>query len=85
VMFFGPRVALVFVWLLTDWYAAFDSTLVALAGWLLLPWTSFAWMYTYFHNAGELDGGYVVLIVLGALLDLGALGGGARSRGRERA
>lgn len=75
VLFFGPRVALALIWLFTDWYAAFSSTLVALLGFLLLPWTSLAWMYTYFHNDGALSGGYVLLIVLGAIADLSAVSG----------
>jgi len=74
-MFFGPRVALALIWLLTDWYDAFSSTLVALLGFVALPWTSLAWMYTYFHNDAQLSGGYVVLIVFGALADLSAVGG----------
>ncbi|HEX7477149.1 MAG TPA: hypothetical protein VF331_05045 [Polyangiales bacterium] len=77
-MFFGPRVVLACAWLFTSWYAAFDSQLVAVLGFLFLPWTSLAWMYTFFHNHGQLTGGYVVLIVLAALGDLGAYGGGHR-------
>ena len=42
VMLLGPRLFLIAVWLLTNWYAAFDSRLVALLGWLLLPYTSLA-------------------------------------------
>jgi hypothetical protein len=79
-MFFGPRVALFCAWLLTSWYSAFDSRLVAVLGFLFLPWTSLAWMYTFFHNHGQLSGGYVVLMVLAVLGDLGAYGGGHRSR-----
>ena len=79
-MFFGPRVVLVLAWLFTNWYRAFDSTLIALAGFLFLPWTSLAWMYTYFHNGGALSGGYVVLLILAALGDLGAYGGGPHYR-----
>ena len=74
VLFFGPRVALALIWLLTDWYAAFSSSIVALLGFIFLPWTSLAWMYTYFHNGAALSGGYVLLIVLGALADLSAFG-----------
>jgi hypothetical protein len=74
-LFFGPRVALALIWLLTNWYAAFSSTWIALLGFFLLPWTSLAWMYTYFHNEGALSGGYVVLIVVGVLADLSAVGG----------
>jgi hypothetical protein len=81
-MFFGPRVVLASAWLLSDWYRAFDSSLVAIAGWLLLPWTSLAWMYIYFHHRGVISGGYVLLLVLGVLLDLGTVGGSHRARSR---
>jgi hypothetical protein len=79
-LFFGPRVALALAWVFTGWYAAFTSSIVALLGFLLLPWTSLAWMYTYFHNAGTLSGGYVVLLVLGAAADISAYGGHRRYR-----
>src|ERR1700742_3020027 len=75
VLFFGPRVALVLAWLFTNWYAAFNSTLIALAGFIFLPWTSLAWMYTFFHNGGALSGGYVILGVLGVIADLSPFSG----------
>lgn len=84
-LFFGPRVALALIWLLTDWYAAFSSTLVALAGFILLPWTSLAWMYTFFHNGGTISGAYVLLMIVGVLADLSAFGGHRHyQRWRER-
>ena len=52
-VFFGPRVLLVFSWIFTRWFDAIGSTLVALAGVILLPWTTLAWMYTYCHNDGQ--------------------------------
>lgn len=79
-MFVGPRVVLACAWLFSNWYQAFDSSLVAIAGWLLLPWTSLAWIYVHFHNQGVLSGGYALLLVLGVLLDLGTFGGSHRSR-----
>jgi hypothetical protein len=83
-MLLGPRVVLVFVWLLTNWYSAFDSTVVALLGWIFLPCTSLAWMYTYFHNAGQIQGGYVVLLILGVLLDIGVFSSGHRAMRSRR-
>jgi len=81
---FGPRVFLVFVWLLTNWYGAFDSRLVALLGWVFLPYTSIAWIYIYFQNAGQIQGGYLVLLVFAVLLDIGVFSGGHRAM-RNRA
>lgn len=77
-VFFGPRVVLICAWLFTNWYDAFGSTVVALAGLVFLPWTSLAWMYTFFHNSGQASGIYVVLIVVAVIVDLGAYGGGTR-------
>lgn len=86
-VFFGPRVALFCAWLFSGWYAAFNSTLIALLGFLFLPWTSLAWMYIFFHNHGQASGGYVVLLAFAVLVDAGTYGGGGRlgiNRMRER-
>jgi hypothetical protein len=82
-MLIGPRVFLIAVWLLTNWYAAFDSRLVALLGWVFLPYTSLAWMFTYFHNGGQLQGGYLVLLIFAVLLDVGVFSGGHRAMRRR--
>jgi hypothetical protein len=82
-MLIGPRVFLIAVWLLTNWYAAFDSRLVALLGWVFLPYTSLAWMFTYFHNGGQLQGGYLVLLIFAVLLDIGVFSGGHRAMRRR--
>jgi hypothetical protein len=79
VLLIGPRLFLVAVWIFSNWYNAFDSRLVAFLGWLLLPWTSLAWMFTYFHNAGQVSSGYLVLLILAVLVDIGAFSGGHRS------
>ncbi len=83
-MFLGPRVVLACAWLFANWYRAFDSSLLALVGWLFLPWTSLAWIYVYFHNHGALNGGYLLLLIFGVLLDLGTFGGSHRARQREK-
>lgn len=75
----SPRLFLFGVWLLSDWYDAFDSRLVAFLGWLFLPYTSLAWMYIFFHNGGRLEGGYLVLLILAVLVDIGVFSGGHKS------
>jgi hypothetical protein len=75
----SPRLFLFCVWLLSDWYNAFDSRLVAFLGWLFLPYTSLAWMYIFFHNGGRLEGGYLVLLILAVLVDIGVFSGGHKS------
>jgi hypothetical protein len=75
----SPRLFLVGVWLMSNWYSAFDSRLVAFLGWLFLPYTSLAWMYIFFHNGGRLEGGYLVLLIVAALFDIGVFSGGHKS------
>lgn len=81
-MLVGPRVVLAFAWLFSDWYSAFTSGWMALLGWLFLPWTSLAWIFTHFHNGGQLSGGYVILLGLGLLADVGLFGGGRAAHKR---
>ena len=80
----GPRVLLIGIWLLTNWYNAFSSSLIAFVAWLFLPYTSLAWMYIYFHNGGRIAGGYVVLLILAVLLDVGVFSGGHRSMKKKQ-
>ena len=78
-MLLGPRLVLFVAWLSTNWYIAFDSRLVAFLGWLCLPYTSLAWMYTYFNNGGNISGGYLILIIIAILMDIGSNVGGGGS------
>jgi hypothetical protein len=75
----SPRLFLVAVWLFTNWYNAFESSLVAFLGWVFLPYTSLAWMFIFFHNGGSIEGGYLVLLILAVLFDIGVFSGGHRS------
>jgi hypothetical protein len=83
ILVLGPRLFLIVVWVFTNWYSAFDSALVAVLGWIFLPYTSLAWMYVFFHNGGQVEGGYLVLLVLAVLFDIGVFGGGHRSMRRK--
>lgn len=84
-LFFGPRVVLFSAWLFADWYRAFDSAALAVVAWMLAPWTSLAWMYIHFHNAGNTSGGYIVLLAIAVLADLGTYGGSQHARRRQLA
>ena len=75
-----PRFVLLIMWLFTDYLArAYDSFIWPLLGFFFLPATTI----TYAIAENEFDGlrGIgLVLIVLGVLVDIGMIGGGARSR-----
>lgn len=77
-----PRLTLVLLWLFTTWTRAIDSTLIAILGFLFVPYTTLA--YVTLGNvgdrqvAGALD---IALLVVAVLVDLGAYGGASRSKG----
>jgi len=79
----SPRLALVLTWLLTDLLSrAFDSWLVPLIGFFLLPWTTlaFAWMW---DSGRAVEGLEWFLVGLAFLFDLGSIGGGRTPRSRR--
>jgi hypothetical protein len=75
---FAPRVALVFMWLLNDRIsAAFGSTLLLLIGFFLMPWTTLIYTLVAPNGLNFLD---IIFLVLAVGADIGAWGGGAKSR-----
>ena len=78
-----PRVALVLIWLLTDWTrTAFATTLWPLLGFLFLPYTTLCYMWASNATRHHINGGWVFLVVLGVFLDM-ATNGSARQRRRR--
>jgi hypothetical protein len=77
-----PRLVLLVMWL-TDYTArAFESGLWPTLGFLFLPTTTAAWAIAAneLSTGGEIALGGVIVIVIGLVLDLGLVGGGARAR-----
>ena len=80
VAFFGPRVALVLLWLFTSYLSrAYDTLILPLLGFIFLPWTTLAFAVAQ-NELGGLSGLGLVVVLLGLLADIGVLGGGARRR-----
>jgi hypothetical protein len=80
----APRIALFLIWLMSDYLGrAYETLWVPLLGFLFLPTTTLA--YAWAINAyGEVKGFPLAVVILAALLDLGALGGGSQQkRGRK--
>ena len=76
----GPRLALVLMWLFSDYLSrAYNGFVLPFLGFLFLPWTTIA--YAIAQNAfGGLNGIGLLLVILGLLGDIGVIGGGARNR-----
>jgi hypothetical protein len=80
---FSPRLAIFLLAIFSDDLSrAFDSRLVSLLGFFLLPWTTL--IYTLLWTTSRhVNGVEWVLVGGAALLDLGVVGGG-RGRFRRR-
>ena len=80
-----PRFVLVVFWLFTDYLAqAFGSWFWPFLGFFFLPTTTIAYAIAQndFRTNDSISAGGVLIIVLGVVVDLGLLGGSARSRRR---
>lgn len=80
----APRVVMFFIWLLTDWFdAAYETNIIPFLGFLFLPYTTLAYMGAMLH-AGGITVGWLVVLVIAVLVDLGHYGGGRWARRRRR-
>ena len=74
----SPRLALIGTWLFTDLLSrTFDSWLVPLAGFFLLPWTTLA--YVWMWDSGRMvEGLEWFLVGFAFIVDIGAYATGRR-------
>jgi hypothetical protein len=80
-----PRFVLVVLWLFTHYLAhAYESWFWPFLGFFFLPTTTIAYAIAQneFSPNGSINAAGVLFIVLGVAVDLGLLGGSARSRRR---
>jgi hypothetical protein len=77
----SPRLALVAVWLFSDDLSrAFDSWVLPLIGFFLLPWTTLAYAVMWEVGTHRVSGFEWFVVGLAFLADLGSHGGTARGR-----
>jgi hypothetical protein len=76
----SPRLALFFVAIFSNLLSrAFDSWVVPLLGFFLLPWTTLAYAVMW-HSGNRVNGFEWFIVILAFLVDLGSYGGGRRAR-----
>lgn len=77
----SPRLALIALWLFGDLLSrAFDSWLLPLLGFFLLPWTTLAYAVMWASGPNGVEGFEWFIVILAFLLDLGSYGHGQRVR-----
>src|SRR5215213_6744435 len=79
----GPRVALIFTAIFSNMISrAIDPWWLAFLGWLVLPWTTLAYVVFYDIGSGrEVTGFEWVIVGLAFVVDLGSYAGGRSARG----
>ena len=76
--------ALFFLFLFSDLLSrAFDSWIVPLLGFFLLPWTTLAYAAVW-ASSDRVNGFEWFIVVLAFLIDIGAFAGGGRRRAQTR-
>jgi hypothetical protein len=81
-----PRVALLILWLTGYVQLAYRTTLWPLIGFLIMPWTTVAYVIAMAMNqfSGNVTLSGIVIIVIGVFMDLGSHGGAERARRTRR-
>jgi len=80
-----PRVLMLFIWLLTDWFrGAFESRIWPVLGFLFMPYTTLAYMAAMLKNNHSVSGGWLVLLIVAVIADVSHWGGGGRKIVRIR-
>jgi hypothetical protein len=76
-----PRLALVLVWLFSDYLGqAYQTTIWPLLGFFFMPLTTLAYAWAMHFGEGSVNGLGLVMVVVAVLIDLGLLGTGESSR-----
>lgn len=71
---FFPRLVLVLIWLTGYGGQAFQSMIVPLIGFVMMPYTTLAYAIAM-NEVGEIQGMGLVLVIAGVIFDLGGWGG----------
>ncbi|HWM08758.1 MAG TPA: hypothetical protein VNO82_05425 [Solirubrobacteraceae bacterium] len=76
----SPRLALILTLIFTDVLSrAFDSWILPVLGFFLLPWTTLAYVAFWDWGAGTgVEGFEWAFVVLAFVMDIGSLGGASR-------
>jgi len=79
-----PRLMLIVIALATDWISqAYEGFGWVVLGWLFMPYTTLAYMAAMLNNDGQVNGGWLVLMIVAVLFDLGGQSSTVSSRSSE--
>lgn len=71
-----PRVMIAIAFLMTDWFQrAFETCLWPIMGFLIMPYTTLAYLAAMLNNNHALTGGWLVLLIVAVVVDVTQWGG----------
>ncbi len=78
---FVPRLIMVGVFLFTNWFLqAYTTWIWPILGFIFMPYTTLAYMVIMLNNKHQVSGGWIVLLIVAVIVDLGGQGGSASRR-----
>ena len=76
-----PRVLMLFIFLLTDWFPrAFQTQVWPIIGFLFMPYTTLAYLAAMLNNNHTVSGGWLALLIVAVIVDVGHWGGAHKCR-----
>jgi hypothetical protein len=77
----SPRLALFAIWIFSDWLGrAFDSWVLPVLGFFLLPWTTLAYAAMYVSGTDQVSGFEWFIVILAFFVDLGSYASSQKAR-----
>lgn len=78
-----PRLIIAILAIFTSYIgSAYSSVVWPILGFFVAPYTTLAYAWAK-NSSGSVDGIYLVVVVIAALMDVGAMGGGASANSRR--
>jgi hypothetical protein len=82
---FFPRLVIILLVLFSDYIGnAYQTWIWPLLGFIFLPLTTLAYAWAFHSTGGAVQGGWIIVIIIAGLIDLGIIGGGASSKHTRR-
>ena len=80
-----PRILMVCIWLLTNWFSnAFQTVIWPVLGLMFMPYTTLAYMAAMLNNEHSVSGGWLLPLIVAVVVDIGHGGGSGREAHRRR-
>lgn len=76
-----PRLVMIFILLMTDWFSrAYETVMWPVLGFIFMPYTTLAYMGAMLNNGQSVSGGWLILVIIAVIADLGGQSSSVSSR-----